>query len=175
MTVISDNDIDKLRSDLPKSLEQRAKEKLRREISGDKTAIENYIDVRLSGESFDKKEGDEAKEITLKADVTFDFLAYNKNDMHALALKLFEGGNYMINKNGEKIMTDDLTSCGDVIYFNAAIPHGVETIDPGEKIDWSSFRGRWMVIFAVNKLFNTGGSPDAIDIGKEEEKVAVSV
>ncbi|PIR80000.1 MAG: hypothetical protein COU25_02525 [Candidatus Levybacteria bacterium CG10_big_fil_rev_8_21_14_0_10_35_13] len=108
VTVVSDNDIDKLRSDLPKSLEQKAKEQLRGQISGDKTAIENYINTDFSGESFDKKAGDEAKQVTLKATVTFDFVAYNKSDMHSLALKLFEGGNYNIDKNKLEVSAKDV-------------------------------------------------------------------
>ncbi|OGI06596.1 MAG: hypothetical protein A3F80_06120 [Candidatus Melainabacteria bacterium RIFCSPLOWO2_12_FULL_35_11] len=84
-----------------------------------------------------------------------------------------KGGNFMEGKNGEKIMTDDLTSCGDIVYFNASIPHGVDTIDPGHKVDWFSFKGRWMVIFAVNKLFGTVEVDDALDLVKKEKVAAL--
>ena len=49
-------------------------------------------------------------------------------------------------------MVEDVLDWGDVVYFNAQCPHGVEPIDPDLPMDWLSFAGRWSVIFAVNKL-----------------------
>ena len=38
------------------------------------------------------------------------------------------------------------------VYFNAACPHGVAPIDPDVPQRWTTFAGRWMLLFAVNKL-----------------------
>jgi hypothetical protein len=41
-------------------------------------------------------------------------------------------------------------------------------IDEGEDTDWLSFRGRWMMLFAVNRLTAATGIADAIDLEEEE-------
>jgi hypothetical protein len=64
------------------------------------------------------------------------------------------GGVYVESQNQEHIFIEDECEIGDVILFNAQIPHGVITIDEHKEIDWLSFEGRWMMIFATNKLLN---------------------
>ncbi|MBI3591586.1 MAG: hypothetical protein HY094_09460 [Candidatus Melainabacteria bacterium] len=75
-----------------------------------------------------------------------------------------KGGVYVEKTDGEKIILDDIADVGDVIYFNAQTPHGVELIDPGYEIDWTSFQGRWMLLFAVNKLFNNNQIGNSVDL-----------
>lgn len=74
------------------------------------------------------------------------------------------GGAYVIDTNGEKIYTDDISAPGDVVLFNALIHHGVEMIDEGTKPDWLSFRGRWMLLFATNKLGSNTQIANAVDL-----------
>lgn len=76
------------------------------------------------------------------------------------------GGLYLEKENGRKICVDTLTDVGDLVLFNATIPHGVETIDPQESLDWFSFKGRWMMIFATNKLSDNTAIADALDLEK---------
>ena len=76
-----------------------------------------------------------------------------------------EGGVYIEPTPGQRIMVEDVLDWGDVIYFNAQCPHGIEPIDPNEPIDWLSFRGRWAAVFAVNKLAGNEDIPDAAEIG----------
>jgi hypothetical protein len=75
-----------------------------------------------------------------------------------------EGGAYAQTITGGKIYTDDISEPGDVVYFNALIPHGVETVDPDVELDWLSFKGRWMLLFAVNKLNSNAAIADAVDL-----------
>lgn len=75
------------------------------------------------------------------------------------------GGAYVVNENDDQIVLDDLCDYGDVIYFNAQCRHGVETIDPNEQEDWLSFEGRWMLLFAVNKLADNSRISNAVDLG----------
>lgn len=74
------------------------------------------------------------------------------------------GGAYVEKKNGEKIYTDEISEPGDVVYYNAQIPHGVEKIDPDAEPDWVSFEGRWVLLFAVNKLGGSSAIADAVDL-----------
>ena len=76
------------------------------------------------------------------------------------------GGLYVETKGGEKIYLDDAADVGDVIYFNAQTPHGVERIDEGVEPDWVSFQGRWTLIFAINKLGTNKAITDSVDLEK---------
>ena len=62
------------------------------------------------------------------------------------------GGLFVEGADGSKLYLDDLSEPGDVVYFNASSPHGVDPIDPAEEQDWLSFEGRWMGLFAVNSV-----------------------
>lgn len=63
-----------------------------------------------------------------------------------------KGGVYVENDNGEKYYFDEIGDPGDVVFFNAKWPHGVDNIDPDNNLDWTSFKGRWMMLLAVNKI-----------------------
>ncbi len=77
-----------------------------------------------------------------------------------------KGGLFVEKSGGERICLDDATEPGDVLYFNAQTPHGVERIDEGGEPDWLSFSGRWTLIFAVNKLDGNSAVGDSVDLEK---------
>ena len=77
-----------------------------------------------------------------------------------------EGGLFIEPKGGEKIILDDICNIGDVIYMNAQIPHGVIPIDSDLPCDWLSFKGRWSLLFAVNKLSSNEQIQDSKDLDK---------
>ncbi len=74
-----------------------------------------------------------------------------------------KGGAYVEKGDGQRVCLDDLMRPGDVAYFNACSPHGVELIDPGAPLDWNSFAGRWMLLFAVNKFNNVQTIGNSVD------------
>lgn len=75
-----------------------------------------------------------------------------------------EGGVYVEQEDGSKVLLDDICDYGDVIYFNAQCYHGVKKIDPRKTPDWLSQKGRWMALFAVNKLVNNTAIGDSKDL-----------
>lgn len=79
-----------------------------------------------------------------------------------------EGGLYIESGEGERIWIDDQCEVGDVVYFNAGHNHGVAPIDPGADVDWLSWEGRWMALFAVNKLVDIDNDEigDSTDLDK---------
>ncbi|MFZ4786243.1 MAG: hypothetical protein ACOYLH_12260 [Flavobacteriales bacterium] len=79
-------------------------------------------------------------------------------------IDFIKGGAYVETNSGHRVYTDEISEPGDIVYFNALIPHGVEIIDPEVKSDWLSFKGRWMLLFAVNKLTNNNEIADAVDL-----------
>ena len=62
------------------------------------------------------------------------------------------GGLFVEGADSSQLFVEDLSEPGDLVYFNATMPHGVEPIDPEETPDWLSFEGRWMGLFAVNRM-----------------------
>jgi hypothetical protein len=74
------------------------------------------------------------------------------------------GGMYVEGENEELIFGDDLCEPGDVLFFNAIIPHGVKRIDETSEQDWLSFEGRWMMIFATNKLAANAAIAESVDL-----------
>jgi hypothetical protein len=85
--------------------------------------------------------------------------------MSQLGVDFHEGGAFMKNSKGETSWIEQHTKPGDVVLFSPALVHGVATIDPGSEVDWSSFKGRWMSIFAVNKLMTNTRVAEAVDLG----------
>jgi hypothetical protein len=77
-----------------------------------------------------------------------------------------DGGLFVQMSNGEDLMIDDITEPGDVVYFNAACPHGVKPIDPDAALRWASFAGRWMLLFAVNRLAQNTTIGNATDLSR---------
>ena len=78
------------------------------------------------------------------------------------------GGLYVETKSGKKVYLDDAADIGDVLYFNAQTPHGVERIDEGSASDWTSFQGRWTLLFATNKLGADTSIADSVDLEDAE-------
>lgn len=65
-----------------------------------------------------------------------------------------KGGSYILDQNKNKIFIEKLANIGDIVMYNAQILHGVEVVDPKKKVDWLDFKGRWMMLFATNKLYH---------------------
>jgi T5SS/PEP-CTERM-associated repeat protein len=101
ITVVSVDDLNKLLSDLPKNLEQKAKDDLKTKQTSDNTIIVPFISETVSNKSFNKKENDEASNVTLNGTVEFDAISYLNKDMEDFANSLFS--------SDEKILSNNLT------------------------------------------------------------------
>lgn len=85
VTVVSKDDLAKLRAELPKKVQTEAKSKLAGEAESGETVLPVVGAATLQGEKFDKKEGDEAKKVTLKATVAYAGIAYDNEEFHEYA------------------------------------------------------------------------------------------
>ncbi|MDH3680296.1 MAG: hypothetical protein OEV40_10160 [Acidimicrobiia bacterium] len=75
------------------------------------------------------------------------------------------GGIYVIRADGSTLDVQEHLDVGDVLFFNAATPHGVATIDHADALAWHRFEGRWIALLAVNKLQSTADIGDSVDLG----------
>jgi hypothetical protein len=121
ITVVSKDDVAKLLTDLPKSLETKAKTDLSGKLSTDKALLPNFVSETVDKKSFDKNAGDQASQVTLTGTVSFQGITYNKNDIIALSLNLFNAKDITINKDNLNVIVKDMTTKGKDVSANLNI------------------------------------------------------
>lgn len=90
LTVVSQNDLTKLRTDLPKSLEDKADSAIKQSADSDETVLPIVISSALTKTKYDKKVDEEAKKVTLAATVAFTGMAYKNSDVKDYAKSLLK-------------------------------------------------------------------------------------
>ncbi len=93
ITVVSKDDIAKLNSDLPKSLEQKAKDAMSQKAATNETVLQVLISIKMEKPVFDKKVGDEAKKLKLKAKVVFGGMVYDNDELTSFAKSIIKSRN----------------------------------------------------------------------------------
>lgn len=88
ITAVSEKDLQKAQDDLPKQLEQKSKDELLKKINKDQDILPSFVSTTITKKEFNKKEGDEAKSLTLKGTVEYKALAYKKSDFTSLAVNI---------------------------------------------------------------------------------------
>ena len=76
----------------------------------------------------------------------------------------FNSGGTYFEKNGERFYHEDFCDVGDIIFFDASLPHGVETVDAGSQAEWLNYQGRWMGLFSINKFANSNKISNSVDL-----------
>ncbi len=121
ITVISKDDIAKLLTDLPKKLEEKAKNDIAGKLSSDKALLPNFVSENVDKKDFDKNAGDEGSQVTLTGTVSFEGVSYNKNDIVALALNLFNAKDITINKDNLNVNVKDMKAKDKEVVANLNI------------------------------------------------------
>ena len=60
------------------------------------------------------------------------------------------GGFYFKSSKNKKINIEKSLDEGDAVIFYGSIAHGVDKVDPDEKLIWNSNKGRWFIGMFVN-------------------------
>lgn len=71
-----------------------------------------------------------------------------------------DGGLFFRNANGTKIFVDSLLEPGDAFLFHPQTSHGVQAIEPYEKLDWKRSDGRWMCFSTLVTTSSLNGIDD---------------
>ena len=111
ISVVSKNDIDKLLEELPKKLQQKAKEELAKQIAKDETLLPIVPTASLTKKDFDKNADDEGEKVTLKGTVVYKTLSYNKKDLISQSASLLKKNVAMgqiLDENNIKIDVKDI-------------------------------------------------------------------
>ena len=70
--------------------------------------------------------------------------------MSKIGEDFFKGGFYFKSSKTKKINIEKKLELGDAVIFYGSIAHGVEKVDPQEKLLWKSNKGRWFIGMFVN-------------------------
>ncbi|HSA84142.1 MAG TPA: baseplate J/gp47 family protein, partial [Patescibacteria group bacterium] len=139
--VVSKNDIAKLRTELPKSLEEKATEAITQQAGSEETILPFINVVQISKENFDNDVDDEAKTVKLTATVSFVSLAYNNDDLNKYAASLFRD-KYSQDINEETIKTlieepeeNDDEQIAAKLSMEAGLLPDINTNDVAQKIE----------------------------------------
>lgn len=108
VTVISKDDLNKLLTDLPKSLEDKARQDIKTKVESGRTILNTFVDESVDEKSFDKKEGDQANQITLKGTVIFKAATYTNSDIESLASLLFDSSDTQIQSGNLEITAKNI-------------------------------------------------------------------
>lgn len=116
VTVVSEEDLQKLENDLAKQLEDKARETLSRKIDQDKILLPVFISNSLSKKSFNSEVGDETNQVTLTGTVEYRGISYGKGDLIMFSKSLLDQDiphDQKIDYNNIKTSVKDITSEDD--------------------------------------------------------------
>lgn len=116
VTVVAKKDRDKLLADLPKSLQEKAKDEIGKKIESNDTVLPVFSEATLSKKDFDKDENDEAKNVTLTATVAFIYYVYKNDDLTQFTKELVKnryGDENNITQDGITNELTDIKKKGD--------------------------------------------------------------
>lgn len=109
--VVSKDDVNKVQDDLIKSLKDKARDDIKGKISANKDLLPDFIDTSIDKKSFDKKEDEEAKSVKLTATVSFQALAYDKDELLNFLKTVFPSS-VTIDKNNIELSFEDIKKKG---------------------------------------------------------------
>jgi len=162
VTVVAKNDIDKLSTDIQKNLEQKAKDDLSKQISANKILLPVFVDTAITKKTPDKNIGDEAKQVTLRATVTYQGLSYDKKDGINLAKGLIASGipnNLTIDESNIKIDAKDIKQTANKqiqasLNVQAPLLPNIDKDKIRKEISGKSFIDAQKIIFDLPQIAN---------------------
>lgn len=122
--VVSQADIDKLKEDLPKTLESKAMEDIKKQIPKDRVLLPFLTSKSLDNENLDKKAGQEGEKVALTATVLYKGISYKKGDIVSLAKSLVKDSipaDLILLEDNLKIEIKNLKQEGQAITANVKV------------------------------------------------------
>lgn len=105
VTVVTEKDVKKITEDLPKSLEKKAQEELKKKLAANEELLAGFTDITLTKETLDHKIDAEAKTVKLSGTVSFKAVAYNKDDLLRFAQESLQARYKQEHLSGDNINT----------------------------------------------------------------------
>lgn len=162
ITVVSKNDSIKLESDIPKQLENKAKQDLIRQIGKDKVLLPIFISNSLSKELLSAKIGDETNQLSLTATVEFQGIIYGKEDLITFSKSLLEKNvskTQEIDYNNIKTNVKDIKNKNDEeidanLNIKALLLPRIDKNNLAKSIRGKSFKNAENIIYKLSQVAN---------------------
>jgi len=91
--------------------------------------------------------------------------------MSKIGEDFLKGGFYFKSSKTKRMNIENRLEVGDAVIFYGSIAHGVEKVDPQEKLSWKSNKGRWFLGMFVNDSDHVNNRVTAKDLtGSQESK-----
>lgn len=162
ITVVSKDDIAKLETDLPKSLEGKAKDDIGKKISAEKSLLPVFVDETLGKKDFSKDAGDETSTVTLKAEVSYKSIVYNKSDLKSYALETLKSSgteNLTLDKdkisaNVKEIKKKESTKVDTTLEILGFLIPKIEESKLSKEISGKSFSNATKILKEIPQVSN---------------------
>lgn len=146
VTAVSKADLDKLLSELPKSLEEKARSELSKDLPSDKTTLPSFVKTSLVSKDFDKKLNEETDTVTLKATISYQGIIYKTADIDELSKKYIQDNiqDMVISKNGITSEIKDIQSKNEkeikgVLHLKSFLLPKIDTEKTAKELAGKSF------------------------------------
>ena len=91
--------------------------------------------------------------------------------MSKIGEDFLKGGFYFKSSKTKRMNIENRLEVGDAVIFYGSIAHGVEKVDPQEKLSWKSNKGMWFLGMFVNDSDHVNNRVTAKDLtGSQESK-----
>jgi hypothetical protein len=158
VTVVSQNDIQKALTDLPKQLEGKARSDIAPKVTDGNALLPNF---NVDKQNFDKKLNDQANQIILQGTVTFQGISYSNADMVKLANLLFNSGDTQLGQNdlgisAKNIVVEKNNDVSADLTIQANLVPKIDTTALGKQIAGSSVQKAKNLISNFPQVENVG-------------------
>lgn len=162
VTVVSESDIKKLEEELPKSLEQKAREDLRRKISHDEVLLPVLISSELVKKDFSKKEDEEADQVKLDGTVQYKGLSYKKSDAVDFAKEILKNEiseDEIIDPSSVSVEVKEIKNDGDKVTAEVAVKGfiipKIDEASVAKQISGKSFQSAQEILTKLPQVSNS--------------------
>jgi hypothetical protein len=147
LNVVSQSDLTKLKTDLPKSLENKADDAIKQSAEKDETVLPVVLSSALTKAKYDKKVDDEAKKVSLAATVAFTGIAYKNSEVKDYAKSLLKdkyANDTNVEDNTMNIDVQDATlkknkTVSAKLILSAGLLPNIDTDDVVKELDGKSY------------------------------------
>lgn len=139
--VVSKDDFQNARDTLLKNLQGKAASDAKAKISSGSDLVSEPLVKEVTDENFNKKEDEEAQNVTLKGTATYKFISYKKSDLFAFIKSRV--GNVNTNEKNIEVTFEDLKEKDNIISstmkLKAKIYPNFDKNDLAKKVSGKSF------------------------------------
>lgn len=156
VTIVSKDDLDNLEEDLIRKLTDEAKTQILNKVEAGKQILPEFASTKIIDSNFDKKLGDEAKQVSLKGKVRYQALVFKRVDVLDFSEKLVPSDS-SISRENLKFDFKNVKSKNDKeivaeLNLEARIIPKIEKSEIASKIQRKSFKDAQSFLLSIPNI-----------------------